>query len=130
VLLVVPCSFLLPSSPRRALTPRVASDFGQLSLHLFQLAREFVYLPVLLRVLLLLFKHHPVEPLDGGERHAVGVNGRDVQVVRAEVEGGFEVLRDWANMFDRAAVRLVAPGLYGKRVEFVQDRARVDGREV
>lgn len=41
-----------------------------------------------------------VQPLDGGERRAVGVDGRDRLVVIAETERGAEVLRRRADVPD------------------------------
>jgi len=71
-----------------------------------------------------------VLPLNGRQRHAVGIDRSDVLVVLAvQAEGGMEVLRDGAEVA-AAHVVGVGPCLDGHRGKFVQHGLRIHGGEV
>jgi hypothetical protein len=48
--------------------------------------------------------------LNGGQRHTVGIHGRDVAVVLAHLERGEEVLRGGPDMADRARLGFIDDG--------------------
>jgi hypothetical protein len=72
---------------------------GQLAFEIVQLGSPGVEFGAELRVLRAGFFEFLIQPLNGRQRHAVGVHGGDVFVVRGEAEGGVEILRRRAEVF-------------------------------
>ena len=69
-----------------------------------------------------------VQPLDGRQRHAVGIHGGDVFVILAQVEGGGEILGHEAEG-PRSDVGLVVPLVQRPGCHFVQDLPRSKSRK-
>src|SRR5207244_1796477 len=81
----------------------------------------FQFRPLLLRLL--------VQPLNRRQRHALGVRGDDVLVVRTNAERSVEILGHGADV-GGARVLFEVPSGYWQRRHFSQDRLRVNGCEV
>ena len=68
-----------------------------------------------------------IHSFDRGERHALRIGGVDCRVVLAQTEGGFEILRDRADVQGFVAVAFHVPARDWHPRQFLEHRLGVHG---